>query len=43
MPYVVVQDTHMRRDAIVAVGELNFHRGVREDLDANPESAAKLI
>jgi hypothetical protein len=37
-----VQDPHTRGEAVVAVGELNQHRAVRENLDANPECATNL-
>jgi hypothetical protein len=37
-----MHDTHIRREAVVAVGELNLHRGARENLDANPECATSL-
>jgi hypothetical protein len=39
---VIVQDTHIRGEAIVAVGEWNLHRGICENLDANPECAKSL-
>jgi hypothetical protein len=37
-----VQDTHIRKEAVVAVEESNLHRRVREILDANPECATNL-
>jgi hypothetical protein len=37
-----VQDTHSRREAVVAVGKLNKDRGGRENLDANLECATNL-
>jgi hypothetical protein len=39
---VIVQDTHIRGEAVVAVGESNKHRGICENLDANPECATNL-
>jgi hypothetical protein len=39
---VIVQDTQIRGEAIVAVGELDKYRGVYENLDANPECATNL-
>jgi hypothetical protein len=39
---VVVQDTHIRGEAVVAVGELNLHRGICENLNANHECATNL-
>jgi hypothetical protein len=34
---MIVQDAHIRGEAVVAVGELTSHRGICENLDANPE------
>jgi hypothetical protein len=39
---VIVQDTHIRGEAFIAVGELNKRRGICENLDANPECATNL-
>jgi hypothetical protein len=42
---MIVQDTHIRGEAVVAVGELwdiVEHCGICENLDANPECATKL-
>jgi hypothetical protein len=39
---VVVQKTRVRMEAVVVVGELKYHHGVRENLDANPECTMNL-
>jgi hypothetical protein len=39
---VIVHDTHIRGEAVVAVGEMNLYRGICEKLDANPECATNL-
>jgi hypothetical protein len=39
---VVVQDTVIRKEAVVEMGELNYHLGVRGNLDANPECTTSL-
>jgi hypothetical protein len=39
---VIAQDTHIRKEVVIAVWDLNKHRGVRENLDANPECATNL-
>jgi hypothetical protein len=39
---VIVQDNHIHGEAVVVVGELNEHRGIYENLDANPECATNL-
>jgi hypothetical protein len=39
---VVVQDTHIHKEAVVALGELNYHHGICEKLEANPGCGANL-
>jgi hypothetical protein len=40
---MVVQDTQTcNKEAVITIGELHLHRGIRENLDANPEWAVKL-
>jgi hypothetical protein len=39
---VIVQDTHIRGEAVVAVREVNLHRGICENPDASPECATNL-
>jgi hypothetical protein len=39
---VIVQDTHIRGEAVVAVEESNLHRVICENFDANPECATNL-
>jgi hypothetical protein len=39
---MIVQDIHIRGEAVIAVRELSYHRGICENLDADSECATNL-